>query len=78
MKNSNKCNFTPIIIIGAARFGTNILRDTLAQLPSVATWPCEEIKFIWRHGNARYPSDIFPNEFATSAVKNMCVVIFLN
>ena len=69
MKNKNKYTFTPIIIIGAARSGTNILRDTLAQLPSVTTWPCDEINYIWRHGNINYPSDEFPVELATPVVK---------
>jgi len=49
----------PIIIIGAPRSGTNMLRDVLASLPGLATWPCDEINYIWRHGNVRYPSDEF-------------------
>lgn len=59
---------TPIIIIGAGRSGTNMLRDLLTALPGVGSWPCDEINYIWRHGNARYPSDEFPPDFATPHV----------
>ena len=54
----------PIIIIGAARSGTNMLRDVLTRLPGFVTWPCDEIPFIWRHGNVRHPSDVLPAESA--------------
>lgn len=47
----------PIVIIGAPRSGTNMLRDVLSRLPGVGTWPCDEINYIWRHGNVRQPSD---------------------
>ena len=69
MKNNKKSNFRPILIIGAPRSGTNILRDTIASNPSVQTWPCDEINYIWRHGNINYPSDEFPVELATPEVK---------
>lgn len=69
MKNSKIINLTPIILIGAPRSGTNIFRDTIATLPSVTTWPCDEINYIWRHGNINYPSDEFPVELATPVVK---------
>ncbi|MEZ6098370.1 MAG: sulfotransferase [Pirellulaceae bacterium] len=59
----------PVVIIGAARSGTNMLRDTLTQLPGVATWPCDEINYIWRHGNAGYPLDEFPAEKASPKIK---------
>ena len=58
-----------ILIIGAPRSGTNMLRDMLAKLPKVGTWPCDEINYIWRHGNVRYPSDEFTREMATPDVK---------
>lgn len=58
----------PIIIIGAPRSGTNMLRDVLADLPGLATWPCDEINYIWRHGNVRYPSDVFSGAMATPEV----------
>ncbi|MFO7717770.1 MAG: sulfotransferase, partial [Desulfohalobium sp.] len=60
--------YTPIIIIGAPRSGTNMLRDVLTSLPKVATWPCDEINYIWRHGNVRYPSDEFTSDMARAEV----------
>lgn len=57
-----------VIIIGAPRSGTNILRDMLVELPGVGTWPCDEINYIWRHGNVRFPSDEFTPEMATPKV----------
>lgn len=62
-------DFPPILIIGAPRAGTNMLRNVLTSLPGVATWPCDEINYIWRHGNVRYPSDEFAPEMATPRVK---------
>ena len=60
---------SPVVIVGAPRSGTNMLRDVLARLSGVATWPCDEINYIWRHGNLRYPSDEFPPELARPAVQ---------
>jgi hypothetical protein len=48
---------SPIIILGAPRSGTNMLRDVLTTLPGLGTWPCDEINFIWRHGNVHVPHD---------------------
>lgn len=59
-----------VVIIGAPRSGTNMLRDMLIELPGVGTWSCDEINYIWRHGNLRYPSDEFTAEMATPAVQN--------
>ncbi len=60
--------FTPVIIIGAARSGTNILRDTLCHFADFATWDCDEINPVWRHGNIFYSNDSFPPELATASV----------
>jgi len=65
---SGKIDYKPVIIIGAPRSGTNMLRDLLCGLPGVGTWPCDEINYIWRHGNVAYPSDAFPAELATKSV----------
>jgi len=62
-------SFQEVIVIGAPRSGTNMLRDVLCQIPGFGTWPCDEINYIWRHGNSRWPSDQFPAELATDAVK---------
>ena len=57
-----------VVIIGAARSGTNMLRDVLTSLDGVDTWPCDEINYIWRHGNIRWPNDEIPAERATAQV----------
>lgn len=59
----------PVVIIGAARSGTNILRDCLTQLTGVGTWPCDEINYIWRHGNVRVPHEEFSPDMARAEVK---------
>lgn len=60
---------TDIIIVGAPRSGTNMLRDVLTSFDGVCTWPCDEINYIWRHGNVRYPSDEIPSQRVTPAIK---------
>jgi hypothetical protein len=62
--------FTPVVIIGAGRSGTNALRNALTRVPGLATWPCDEINPIWRHGNTDWPNDAIPADRATSAVKD--------
>ena len=59
-----------VILVGAPRSGTNMLRDVLTSINGVFTWPCDEINYIWRHGNVGYPSDEIPAERASPAVKN--------
>jgi hypothetical protein len=59
----------PIIVIGAGRSGTNILRDSLAQLADLGTWPCDEINPVWRHGNKKHPTDEFVPEMARPEVR---------
>ncbi|MDO6462233.1 sulfotransferase [Granulosicoccaceae sp. 1_MG-2023] len=61
--------YQPVIIIGAPRSGTNMLRDVLLEIDGVCSWPCDEINYIWRHGNVRYPSDEIPAERATESVR---------
>jgi len=51
---------SPLIIIGAPRSGTNMLRDVLTAIPGVGTWPCDEINYLWRRGNAHWPTDELP------------------
>lgn len=58
-------DFVPVIIIGAPRSGTNILRDTLCRMPSFETWDCDEINPIWRHGHITHPHDRFDAHMAT-------------
>jgi hypothetical protein len=54
----------PVVIIGAARSGTNMLRDVLTALPGFTTWPCDEIPYVWRHGNRAHPDDEFTRAMA--------------
>lgn len=60
--------YTPVIILGAPRSGTNMLRDVLTSLEGIGTWPCDEINYIWRHGNLGFPTDEIPVENATRPV----------
>jgi len=60
--------YSSLIIIGAPRSGTNMLRDVLTALPNIATWPCDEINYTWRHGNVRHPSDEFTPDMLRSEV----------
>lgn len=65
----DELGFTPLIIIGAGRSGTNILRDTLCNIDGFATWDCDEINPIWRHGNINALHDEFNPDMATPSVK---------
>lgn len=58
----------PVVIIGAGRSGTNMLRDVLTRLQGVDTWPCDEINYIWRHGNRDHDTDEFSSVQATQSV----------
>jgi hypothetical protein len=51
---------TPVIIIGAPRSGTNMLRNAICSMSGFGTWPCDEINYMWRYGNRSYPSDEIP------------------
>lgn len=67
---------TPVIIIGAGRSGTNALRNTLCSLTPFTTWPCDEINYIWRHGNRSFPTDELTRVHATPLVKQRIVRAF--
>jgi hypothetical protein len=62
-------SFQPIIIIGAPRSGTNLLRDLLTSFPGVVTWPCDEINPLWRRHNTGWPDDALPAALATPKVR---------
>jgi hypothetical protein len=53
----------PVIILGAGRSGTKLLRGILASHPETACFP-REINYLWRHGNAGYPTDELQPEHA--------------
>jgi hypothetical protein len=69
MKEGSELRYEKVIIIGAPRSGTNMLRDILTSFDNIATWPCDEINYIWRHGNMFYPSDEIPTQNATNQIK---------
>lgn len=56
---------TPVIIVGAPRSGTNMLRDVLTSVREIATWDCDEINPLWKHGNLDIPHDEIPVSRAT-------------
>ncbi len=57
-----------IIIIGAPRSGTKILRDTLSSLSNVGTWNCDEIPYIWMYGNKNYTTDLLTPNLVTPKI----------
>lgn len=59
-----------VVIVGAPRSGTNMLRDVLTSLPGVATWPCDEVNLLWRHGNRDAPSDELTPDQARPEVRS--------
>jgi len=46
-----------------------MLRDLLCGWPEVATWPCDEINLMWRHGNVTEASDVFTRSHVTPAIR---------
>ena len=62
--------YQTVIILGAPRSGTNMLRDVLCRLPGFATWPCDEINPLWRTGNSGYPSDALPTSRLTPRIQH--------
>ncbi len=67
---TEKLPFELVIIIGAARSGTNILRDVVCSFDDFGTWPCDEINPIWRYGNLGWPNDALPRALATKPVRD--------
>ena len=58
----------PIIIVGAGRSGTKLLRSVLDTASETVIFP-REINYVWRYGNASYPTDILPPELARPAIQ---------
>lgn len=59
-----------VIIVGAPRSGTNMLRDAVSALPGFTTWPCDEINLMWKHGNRGVASDELTPAQATPQVRD--------
>ena len=59
--------YRPIILLGAARSGTKLLRDVIATHPNIGKVPYD-INYIWRLGNEFIPHDELEPEQATPIV----------
>lgn len=66
---TTKMPYQPVVILGAGRSGTNLLRDALTRLPNFATWPCDEVNYLWRSGNTKHPTDELTPDMATASVR---------
>jgi hypothetical protein len=53
-----------VIIIGAARSGTKLLRDMIAEHPRIGKVPYD-INYVWRIGNEKFSHDQLSPEFLT-------------
>ena len=53
-----KKNTSSIIILGAPRSGTNMLRDLICKHPKLITWDCDEINSIWKYGNYKKTDEL--------------------
>jgi hypothetical protein len=58
----------PVLIIGAARSGTKILRDVLTDASGVGCVPYD-IGFVWRYGNERVPHDVLDPATVTPRIQ---------
>lgn len=70
-------DYIPLVIIGAARSGTKLLRDLLAQVPGFGTWDCDELPYVWRYGNARHPDDRLLPQHATASTRRYINGVFV-
>jgi hypothetical protein len=61
---SGEADRTFIVVLGAARSGTSMLRDLIAAHPAVTAIPFD-VNHIWRIGNDKHPDDMFLPESAT-------------
>jgi len=60
-------SLNPIIIVGAGRSGTKMLRAVLTSHPDVVCFPTE-INYIWRYGNSNMDTDELKPEHARPEV----------
>lgn len=70
MTGNKGFSFQPVIIIGAPRSGTNLLRDLLTQIDTWDTWDCDEINMIWRHGNVGKSNDVLDASHVSPKISN--------
>lgn len=57
----------PVVLIGAARSGTKIVRDVLAEAAGAGRVPYD-VGFVWRYGNEDLPHDILDPASATPRI----------
>lgn len=57
MSNNQTGGYQTVVIVGAPRSGTNMLRDVLTAVPGIGTWDCDEIPLLWKHGNLEVVHD---------------------
>jgi hypothetical protein len=58
----------PVIILGAARSGTKLLRGLIAATGCYAEVPCD-VNYIWRYRNEQCPHDALSEEHVTERVR---------
>lgn len=64
-------DFQPIIIIGAARSGTKLVRELIAEHPAIARVPYD-INYTWRLGNDHLAHDeLTPSHLTTEVVNRL-------
>lgn len=61
-------DYQPIILIGAARSGTKLIRDLIAEHPAVDKVPYD-VNYIWRLGNEHIPHDELTVELLTPQIR---------
>lgn len=59
--------FQPVILLGAARSGTKMLRDLIAEHPQIDCVPYD-VNYIWRLGNERCPHDELTTDMAMPVI----------
>lgn len=59
----------PIVLVGAARSGTKIVRDVLAEAARAGRVPYD-VGFVWRYGNEDVPHDVLDPATATPRIGN--------
>ncbi len=55
--NEISLNSNPIMLIGSACSGIEIIRDLFTLLPGVVGWNNSETEQLWRSGNTKHPTD---------------------
>jgi hypothetical protein len=61
-------DYQPLIVIGAARSGTKLARDLIAQHPAVDKIPYD-VSYIWRLGNEDISHDALPVDRLTPQIR---------